>query len=68
MPDPKAVVSDWHFWGSSASMFNGAYFKIKQLQLGYTIPTEITKKAHQQAKALRIARRLLHLYSIQGLT
>lgn len=45
MPDPKAVVSDWHFWGSSASMFNGAYFKIKQLQLGYTIPTEITKKA-----------------------
>jgi len=45
MPDPKAVVSDWHFWGSSASMFSGAYFKIKQIQLGYTLPEEVTKKA-----------------------
>jgi hypothetical protein len=26
-------------------MFSGAYFKIKQLQLGYTLPAEITKKA-----------------------
>ena len=45
MPNPKAVANDWHFWGSSASMFSGAYFKIKQIQLGYTIPEEITKKA-----------------------
>jgi TonB-linked SusC/RagA family outer membrane protein len=45
MPDPKAVVSDWHFWGSSASMFSGAYFKIKQIQLGYTVPAAITRKA-----------------------
>jgi TonB-linked SusC/RagA family outer membrane protein len=45
MPDPKAVANDWHFWGSSASMFSGAYFKIKQLQLGYTLPAEITQKA-----------------------
>ena len=45
MPDPRAVATDWHFWGSSASMFSGAYFKIKQIQLGYTIPEEITKKA-----------------------
>jgi len=45
MPDPKAVATDWHFWGSSASMFSGAYFKIKQLQLGYTLPVEITQKA-----------------------
>lgn len=44
MPDPKAVSSDWHFWGSSASMFSGAYFKIKQIQLGYTIPASITQK------------------------
>ena len=28
MPDPAAVAQDWHFWGSSASMFSGAYFKI----------------------------------------
>ncbi len=45
MPDPNAVANDWHFWGSSASMFSGAYFKIKQLQLGYTLPAEITQKA-----------------------
>ncbi|HNW50526.1 MAG TPA: SusC/RagA family TonB-linked outer membrane protein [Prolixibacteraceae bacterium] len=44
MPDPKAVVGDWQFWGSSASMFNGTYFKIKQVQLGYTVPSSITKK------------------------
>ena len=45
MPNPQAVATDWHFWGSSASMFNGAYFKIKQLQFGYTLPEEITQKA-----------------------
>ena len=44
MPDPKAVANDWKFWGSSAAMFSGAYFKIKQIQLGYTIPTSVTKK------------------------
>ncbi|HOO66342.1 MAG TPA: TonB-dependent receptor [Bacteroidales bacterium] len=44
MPDPAAVANDWHFWGSSASMFNGAYFKIKQLQLGYTLPASITNR------------------------
>ncbi|WP_319479776.1 TonB-dependent receptor [uncultured Draconibacterium sp.] len=44
MPDPAAVANDWHFWGSSASMFSGAYFKIKQLQLGYTVPSAITQK------------------------
>ena len=44
MPDPAAVVSDWHFWGSSASMFNGSYFKIKQLQLGYTLPSSLTER------------------------
>jgi len=45
MPAPQAVVNDWHFWGSSASMFSGAYFKIKQIQVGYTLPEEITRKA-----------------------
>jgi len=44
MPDPKAVVGDWHFWGSSASLFSGAYFKIKQLQLGYTLPSSFTQR------------------------
>lgn len=44
MPDPKAVANDWYFWGSSASMFSGAYFKIKQIQLGYTVPSAITQR------------------------
>ena len=44
MPDPKAVANDWPFWASSAAMFSGAYFKIKQLQLGYTVPSSITKR------------------------
>ena len=45
MPNPEAVATDWHFWGSSASMFSGAYFKIKQLQFGYTVPLEISQRA-----------------------
>ena len=44
MPDPKAVANDWHFWGSSASLFSGSYFKFKQIQLGYTVPAAITRR------------------------
>jgi hypothetical protein len=44
MPDPKAVAGDWHFWGSDAAQFRGDYFKIKQIQLGYTVPEKFTKK------------------------
>ena len=31
-------------FSSTLSVFNGSYFKIKQIQLGYTIPKSITKK------------------------
>ena len=44
-PDMKAVATDWDFFSSSAAVFNGSYFKFKQIQLGYTIPSQITKKA-----------------------
>lgn len=44
MPDPAKVVNDWTFWSSSACLFSGAYFKIKTIQLGYTLPKNITKK------------------------
>lgn len=44
MPDPANVVHDWYFWGSSASLFSGAYFKIKQIQLGYTLPSALTER------------------------
>lgn len=45
MPDVAQVASDRYFWSSSASMFSGAYFKIKQIQLGYTVPKQLTRKA-----------------------
>ncbi len=32
------------FWSSSAVVFRGDYFKIKQIQLGYTLPQKWTKK------------------------
>lgn len=44
MPSVESVAHDRYFWSSSASMFNGSYFKIKQLQLGYTLPQNITRK------------------------
>ena len=44
MPDPANVATSWKFWSSSAAMFSGAYFKIKQIQLGYTLPASITNR------------------------
>ena len=43
-PDMKAVATDWTFFSSDAAVFDGSYFKIKQIQLGYTLPSSITKK------------------------
>ena len=43
-PDMRYVATDWTFFSSSACIFSGAYFKFKQIQLGYTIPSKITKK------------------------
>lgn len=45
MPDPKQVSTDLNFWSSSSQLFSGAYFKIKQIQLGYTVPKNLTRKA-----------------------
>jgi len=44
MPSAISVATDAQFWGSSASIFDGSYFKIKQIQLGYTLPRNWTKK------------------------
>lgn len=44
MPAVADVAHDRYFWSSSASMFNGSYFKIKQIQLGYTLPKSLTQK------------------------
>ena len=42
---PAAQYWDVVPFSSSLSVFNGDYFKIKQIQLGYTLPQSITKKA-----------------------
>ena len=45
-PDLAKVKSDWWYWSSdNASIFDGSYFKIKQIQLGYTLPANLTQKA-----------------------
>lgn len=44
-PRADAIYKDQTFWSSSAAFFSGAYFKFKQIQLGYTLPQRITKKA-----------------------
>ncbi|MEE3463578.1 MAG: TonB-dependent receptor [Candidatus Cryptobacteroides sp.] len=44
-PAASIVANDWMFWSSDASLFNGSYLKIKQIQLGYTLPAKISRKA-----------------------
>lgn len=43
-PESVKVANDWIFWSSSASVFSGSYFKFKQIQLGYTLPRNLTRK------------------------
>jgi TonB-linked SusC/RagA family outer membrane protein len=43
-PDMKRVAQSWDFYSSSAAIFNGSYFKLKQIQLGYTFPRVLTQK------------------------
>jgi hypothetical protein len=44
-PDPSITVGYYPFWSSTANVFKGDYFRIKQMQFGYTLPARITKKA-----------------------
>ncbi|MCQ2238567.1 MAG: TonB-dependent receptor [Bacteroidaceae bacterium] len=42
---PRASADlDWYL-NSSAMVFNASFFKIKQIQLGYTLPKKVLKKA-----------------------
>ena len=43
-PEPAKVSGDVKFWGSTAGIFDGSFFKIRQVQLGYTVPQKLTKK------------------------
>ena len=46
LPAPAAVLAaDNQFWSSTGNLFKGDFFRIKQLQLGYTLPQNLTKKA-----------------------
>jgi TonB-linked SusC/RagA family outer membrane protein len=42
------AVSNWtrDAYSSDLTVFDGSYFKIKQIQLGYTLPNSITSKLH----------------------
>ena len=44
-PSPDKTWGQYNFWSSNANLFKGDFFRIKQLQLGYTLPSKITKKA-----------------------
>ena len=47
IPHPEKIYrADEPFWSSTGNRFKGDFFRIKQLQLGYTIPASITKKAY----------------------
>ena len=49
LPEANTVAGDgMMFWSSSAMVFSGAYFKIKQIQLGYTLPKQLVQKAFMQ--------------------
>jgi len=44
-PHPSKTHGTMQFWSSDANIFKADFFRIKQMQLGYTIPSKITKKA-----------------------
>ncbi|MBR2063570.1 MAG: TonB-dependent receptor [Bacteroidales bacterium] len=44
-PHPSKTIGDYQFWSSTANLFKGDFFRIKQMQLGYTLPSKLTKKA-----------------------
>ncbi|MBO7261157.1 MAG: TonB-dependent receptor [Bacteroidaceae bacterium] len=48
LPSAAAVKNDTQFWASSGNVFNGSYFKFKQIQFGYTLPAKYAKKAGMQ--------------------
>jgi len=42
---PAATV-DSKYWWSDQMIFNGSFLKIKQIQLGYTLPASLTRQLH----------------------
>ena len=44
LPKIENIWSSKEFWSSSAVVFPGDFFKIKQIQLGYTLPKQWTRR------------------------
>ena len=44
LPAMSKVFNDWKFWSSDACLFDGSFFKIKQIQFGYTMPQNIVRR------------------------
>ena len=49
IPDIDKISEKVDFWSSDATIFRGDYFKIKQIQLGYTLPKKWTKAILMQS-------------------
>ncbi len=43
-PKASTIATSNAFWSSSATVWDGSFFKIKQIQLGYTLPKNFTQK------------------------
>jgi TonB-linked SusC/RagA family outer membrane protein len=61
---PKPNVADTKYWGSDAMLFNASFFKIRQIQLGYTVPQTYIRKA--SLSALRAYVSLDNLFTFTG--
>jgi TonB-linked SusC/RagA family outer membrane protein len=48
MPTAASVAGSGTFWRSSAMVYDGSFFKLKQIQLGYTLPKSITRKVYME--------------------
>ncbi len=48
---PKAAYSSSDYFISSGVIFDGSYFKIKQIQLGYTVPQRVLRRTSFLGKA-----------------
>ena len=44
LPKLENIWNNKEFWSSTAAVFKGDYFKIKQIQLGYTLPKKLLNK------------------------
>jgi hypothetical protein len=49
IPTIDKIYDKIDFWSSSATIFKGDYFKIKQIQFGYTLPRKWLAKAGMNA-------------------